>query len=107
MKRARLVGLLVGTLVAAPAIFAAMLSAGGGHGDYFWAGVLFPIPLFLLTFGFESSAVVYLFVQFTAYGFIWGSFWPHKKKARAAVWLSALHGVPMLVFLGLRFTDHL
>jgi hypothetical protein len=64
-------GTVAGVLIELPAIFAAVGSAGAGHGDYVEARVLFPVPMLLTqyqggTIGMLSISVALL--QFPFYG---------------------------------------
>ena len=69
-------GVLLGTLVTYPAVFAAMLSGGTGHGHYVAARALFPVPMLLTlwtgnTFGPVSIALA--LGQFSLYGAVLGA----------------------------------
>ena len=39
------VGAVVGVLIELPALYAAIVSGGAGHGQYFAARALFPVPM--------------------------------------------------------------
>lgn len=41
------IGAFVGAIASVPALFIAMVSAGGGHGHYVEARALFPVPMLL------------------------------------------------------------
>ena len=68
------IGLLVGALLALPALFIAAVSGGGGHGCYIEARALFPVSMLLTLLegriGIFSIAVALL--QFPAYGALLG-----------------------------------
>ena len=75
------VGFASGVLVALPAIFAAIMSAGAGHGDYVAARWLFPLPCLLTllvngSFGTFSIGVGLL--QFPIYGAVLG--WSRARR---------------------------
>ncbi|MCX5684428.1 MAG: hypothetical protein NT049_12180 [Planctomycetota bacterium] len=86
-------GLGAGILLTLPALFVAFISAGGGHGDYFWVKVLFPcfILLRLILPGGPMDQSLSTFdwlaaflppcVQFSIYGVLIGAFASSFKKA--------------------------
>jgi hypothetical protein len=61
-------GALLGALVGAAALFAAILSGGAGHGDYFAARALFPIPAILADGSIGAISLVLALIQFPLYG---------------------------------------
>ena len=68
--RAVLIGFGLGALVALPAIFLALMSAGAGHGDYVLARALFPAPMLLTLVegSIGQLAMTVGLLQFPAYG---------------------------------------
>lgn len=87
-----LAGAALGALVLLPALFAAFISAGAGHGDYMAARALFPYSM-LLTLVEGSIGPVALAVglaQFPVYGGViaWCG---EGKRMRAAGLVAALH----------------
>ena len=84
--------LIVALVVTPPALLLGIGSAGAGHGDYFWAKILFPYTM-LSTVLFESITVPFLvlaIVQFPLYGLSLGYAKGKRRLAgRAAVLLSA------------------
>lgn len=70
VARAVMLGFALGVLFALPALFAAILSAGAGHGDYVAARALFPVSMLLTLvegrIGYFSMALALL--QFPLYG---------------------------------------
>jgi hypothetical protein len=75
------VGFVLGVLVAVPAVMAAVISGGAGHGDYFAARALFPAPMLLtLLEGDKVGAfsIVVGLLQFPIYGTLLG--WSIARK---------------------------
>jgi hypothetical protein len=74
-------GAALGFLLGLPALVAAAMSAGAGHGDYVVARALFPAPMLLTLFdshiGMLSMAVALL--QFPIYGGLLG--WTVVRQA--------------------------
>jgi hypothetical protein len=75
MKPFRLWKPIIISLIATPiCLFLAMLSGGGGHGNYFLAKILFPFTM-LSTIFFDSITfpfVLLAILQFPLYGLIYG-----------------------------------
>jgi hypothetical protein len=96
------VGAVLGVLIGLPALYAAIVSSGGGHGHYVAARALFPVPM-LMTF-YQGDRIGLLsislaLVQFPFYGGVVG--WALARKAYVAlVGLVAMH----LVAAGLCFS---
>jgi len=98
-----IVGAAWGALVAAPAIWIAIMSGGAGHGDYVAARALFPAPMLLTLIEGEigSLAMAAALVQFPLYGALLG-----RARARgrdnAMIWIAGVHlGAVLLCFAGL------
>lgn len=73
-------GFLVGLCFTPIAVFAAIFSAGAGHGDYVLARILFPLPMLstLLTNGVISGGAIALgLIQFPLYGILAG--WSRRR----------------------------
>ena len=90
--RTVLAGSVLGTLIAVPALFAAIASAGAGHGDYVAARMLFPGPTLLTLLEgsigiFATSAAL---LQFPLYGVLLGWSLPRKAYGIASL-VGALH----------------
>ena len=95
--RAVLIGFGLGAVVAVPAIFLALMSAGAGHGDYVLARALFPAPMLLTLVegSIGQLAMTVGLLQFPAYGALlaWASSganicrssWPPPLHLAAAV----------------------
>lgn len=98
-----LVGVGVGTAIAAPAIFGAIMSGGAGHGSYIAARVLFPFSM-LLTRLEGSIGLVAMSVglfQFPLYGALVGRT-VALRTYQALYMLMAAHLVAVLAsFTGL------
>lgn len=75
------IGFASGVLVALPAIFAAIMSAGAGHGDYVAARWLFPVPCLLTLLeddSFGTFSIGLGLLQFPIYGAVLG--WSGERK---------------------------
>jgi hypothetical protein len=70
-------GFIAGGLVTVPFAFLGMMSAGAGHGDYFYARLLFPVALALTCFTHSISFTAVL-IQWPLYGF-----WMFGLQARS------------------------
>ena len=80
------VGAVVGVLIELPALYAAIVSGGAGHGQYVAARALFPGPM-VMTY-YESDKIGLLsislaLVQFPFYGGLIG--WALARKAYVAI----------------------
>jgi hypothetical protein len=88
----QLKGILMGVAFTPFAAFAAIVSAGGGHGNYTLAKILFPYSLFLthVSGGIITQPLIALaLVQFLLYGLAVSSF--HAK--RTAISILVAHSV--------------
>ncbi|MEO7691048.1 MAG: hypothetical protein ABIS51_17335 [Sphingomonas sp.] len=96
-------GIAVGTLIELPALFAAIMSAGAGHGDYVAARMLFPVSMLLTliegSIGPISQSVA--LIQFPLYGALLG--WSISRKSyKAAVLAASLHlAAAVVCFMGI------
>ena len=85
------VGLVSGLLIAAPALWTAILSGGAGHGQYLAARALFPIPMLLTLLQNEQIgpvSIVAALAQFPAYGAFVG--WANLRERRVPLIALAL-----------------
>jgi len=88
--RSVVAGAVLGLLVELPAVLAAIISSGAGHGDYFAARALFPLPM-LLTLVEGSIGVLsitLILLQFPIYGVLLG--WARVRNAGLPVLVVAL-----------------
>ncbi|MEO9133076.1 MAG: hypothetical protein ABI240_17960 [Sphingomonas sp.] len=95
--RAVLTGVALGTVIELPALLAAIISGGAGHGSYVTARLLFPVPMLLTLvegrIGVLSAGLALL--QFPLFGALLGwSLW--RKSYGAAVAGISLHLVAAL-----------
>lgn len=92
------VGAAWGTLAAIPAIFAAILSGGTGHGDYIAARILFPfsILLTLVEGSIGIAGITAAVLQFPLYGatLAWSL---ARENYRALTVLAAVHFIAVLI----------
>lgn len=98
-----LMGAGIGAIIAAPAILAAIMSAGAGHGSYAAARVLFPFSMMLTRFAGEigPAAMAAGLLQFPLYGALVGRT-VAVKTDRVVFFAAAVHLVAALAcFSGL------
>lgn len=97
------IGLTAGVLLTVPAVLLAFFSAGGGHGDYLWAKVLFPYTMIIpLRCGgpIGLPLIIVAFAQFPFYGSLVGAFASSLKTLLAtAVVICCLHAGAVAVCL--------
>ena len=83
------IGIVIGALLALPALFIAIASGGAGHGDYVWARALFPLTMLLMliegTIG--PIGITVSLLQFPFYGGLAG--WTLTRRNYLAVGLAA------------------
>ena len=93
------VGLVSGVLVALPAIAAAVISGGAGHGDYVAARGLFPTPMLLTLLEGDRIGAISIGVgllQFPIYGALIG--WSVvRRNNRPVVVIALAHMIAALV----------
>ena len=95
---AKIVGLICGIVVTPVTLGIAMLSSGGGHGDYFAARLLNPLPMicpasmFLLAYlmpgefifscimAMTPVMIVLACIQFPIYGWLVGAALRHERR---------------------------
>jgi len=103
MRHLTLVGLCLGTVIAAPAILIAIGSGGAGHGSYIAARVLFPFSMLLTLFEDRIGPVAIGagLLQFPLYGVLIGRALALKSYGKICV-VMATHVVAALAcFSGL------
>ena len=87
------VGAGIGAVATIPAVFAALASAGAGHGHYVAARALFPIPI-LLTYlgnGFGGEVLILAaLAQFPIYGAVIG-YASGRARVFAVLVIAAAH----------------
>jgi hypothetical protein len=97
-------GAVIGILPTIPAVCLAVASAGGGHGNYLFALLFYPIPMFLLMLLGENIAPVVIVLgvaQFSIYGGILGYCATVSQRCAliAGGVLAAIHVLPLLLLL--------
>ena len=104
--KAKLIGFSLGVLITPIALFFAAASGGAGHGDYFIARILFPLPMLstLLFHTITAAAIVVAAIQFPIYGWLFGCA-VQKEKRFLAIGTIGFHALMLvLVFV---FSDPL
>jgi hypothetical protein len=94
-----MLAMIVGFLVMPLCIAAAVQSGGRGHGDYWWAKVLFPYTM-LSTLLFHSITVPFISLavaQMPIYGSIMGIAWKRDKLVAWFTVLLVVHFVTVLI----------
>jgi hypothetical protein len=84
---------IVSLAVTPVALLLGIASAGAGHGNYFWAKILFPYTM-LSTFLFESITAPFILlaiVQFPLYGFLLAFASGRKRLGSLAIGLAVAH----------------
>jgi len=94
---------IVSTILVTPvAIFLALVSTGGGHGNYFFAKIFFPYTMFSTHFFDDTITLpfaVLALVQIPFYG-IFLAIGARKKKLKlAAISITILHFIALLLCL--------
>ena len=80
------VGAVVGVLIELPALYAAIVSGGAGHGQYVAARALFPVPMVMTYYQGDRIGLLSIslaLVQFPFYGGLIG--WALARKAYVAI----------------------
>ena len=81
-----LVGAVIGVLIELPALYAAIVSGGAGHGQYVAARALFPVPMVMTYYQGDRIGLLSIslaLVQFPFYGGLIG--WALARKAYVAI----------------------
>ncbi len=84
---------IVSLIVTPLALLLGIGSGGAGHGDYFWAKILFPYTM-LSTFLFESITAPFILlaiIQFPLYGFILAFASERKRFGSLVIVLAMAH----------------
>lgn len=86
-------------------LYLALLSTGAGHGNYLWAWVLFPLPMYLTTFAGSITPllIVLAVLQFPIYGLIAGFASTKGKLIHALVGMLAFHALALAVPYAMSF----
>lgn len=88
------VGFVAGVLLTIPAVILAILSGGGGHGNYLWAKLLFPysmvIPVLCGT-TISVPLIMIAIIQYPIYGVIVGIQASLKMRIAAMVLVLFVH----------------
>ena len=100
MKLRRLLTpLLISVVVSPLLLLVAIGSAGAGHGDYFWAKILFPFTMLSARiFGYIPDPFIALAVaQFPLYGFLLGNANIHGRLPKYSALLFLVHSLTAIV----------
>ena len=93
------------SLIATPlCLFLAMASAGAGHGDYFWAKLIYPYTM-LSTLLFNSITIPFsllAILQVPIYGVLLSIAWARNRIALAGWGLLTLHVAAALACFAVR-----
>lgn len=92
-----LIGVGIGILVTPPTLLLALISTGGGHGNYLWAKVFFPYSMILPTWqGSEIGmpAIIWAGMQYALYGVLIGA---SSSSPRGAAGMAVIIGIVHVV----------
>ena len=84
---------IVSIVVTPFALFLGLVSTGAGHGDYFWAQILFPYTM-LSTFLFHSITAPFILlavIQFPLYGLLLAFADERRRLGLVAIGLAVVH----------------
>lgn len=95
MKHKALLGALVGVIITPVAVGMALKSAG--RGDFYWAGVFYPLLTIFLLKGAGAVVVPFVLLQYPFFGWYTGRCIGRERYIRPAVLLLVLQIIPMLV----------
>jgi hypothetical protein len=95
MKRSSLIGALIGILLTPIAVILALKSAG--RGDFYWAGVFFPVLTIMLLKGAGPIVIPFALLQYPWFGWYTGRCIAREHFIRIAAVLLLLQIIPMLV----------
>ncbi len=98
-SRQFLIPFLISVVVTPFLLLLALISTGAGHGDYFWARVLFPFTMnslwivHYISYPFVALAVI----QFPLYGFLLGQANIRGRFRRCLTLLLLIHSLAAIV----------
>lgn len=95
MKHKALIGAIIGIIFTPIAIALALKSAG--QGNFYWAGVFFPVLTVILLKGAGPAVVPFVFMQYPFFGWYTGRCISKEHYIRITVLLLVLQIIPMLV----------
>ena len=95
MKHKALIGAIIGIIFTPIAIALALKSAN--RGDFYWAGVFFPVLTVMLLKGAGPAIVPFVLVQYPLFGWYTGRCISKDHYIRIVVLLLVLQIIPMLV----------
>ena len=95
MKHKALIGAIIGVVVTPLAIALALKSAG--NGDFYWAGVFFPVLTIALLKGAGPLVVPFVLLQYPFFGWYTGRCISKEHYIRPAVLLLVVQVFPMLL----------
>lgn len=96
MKRLSLIGALFGILITPLAVYLALKSTGRG-GNFYWAGVFYPVLTICLLKGAGPIVIPFALLQYPWFGWYTGRCITREHYIRIAVILLTLQIIPMLV----------
>ena len=93
MLRSSLIGLAIGTVICFPCLLLAVFAAGGGHGTYLPAKILFPFAMLATVFGRSVTLfyAVLALLQFPIYGLLLGAAFRSRRFLLCVIILSCAH----------------
>jgi len=98
----------VASLLATPfCLLLALASAGAGHGDYFWAKIIYPYTM-LSTLLFNSITIPFsllAIVQVPIYGVLLSIAWARNRIGLAALGLLTMHAAAALACFAVRLEN--
>jgi hypothetical protein len=97
----------VSLLLTPVCLLLAIASAGAGHGDYFWAKIIYPYTM-LSTLVFNSITVPFRLLavaQLPIYGVFLSITWVRKRLGLAALALLAIHAAAALACFAVRLKN--
>lgn len=96
------------SLVATPfCLLLALASAGAGHGDYFWAKIIYPYTM-LSTLLFNSITIPFILlaiVQVPIYGVLLSIAWARDRIGLTALGLLTIHAAAALACFAIRLEN--
>jgi hypothetical protein len=95
MKYKAIIGVVIGIVLTPIAISLSLKSAG--HGDFYWAGVFFPVLTIIMLRGAGAIVVPFVLLQYPLFGWYTGRCISRQNYIRLAVAWVVLQIGPMLV----------